>query len=68
MQRINAAFFYYFILAPRALKGEDVSANLHLKRVCQTCFGNAFMNVIQALAAWIKSDIKVDYSPLGSGP
>ena len=46
-----------------ALRAEDVLANLHLKRLRQTCFGNAFIGVIQALALWIKSEIKVDYLP-----
>lgn len=61
MRRINAAFI--FSAVDSALEAEDVLANLHLKRLCQTCFGNAFMNVIQALVPWIKSDIKVDYFP-----
>ena len=45
-----------------ALKAEDILANLDLKRLCQTCFGNAFMNVMPALAAWIKSDSELGYS------
>lgn len=62
MRRINAALILCAV--DSALKAEDVLANLHLKRLCQTCFGNAFMNVIRALVPWIKSDIKVDYFPL----
>lgn len=62
MQRINAALI--LCAMDSALKAEDILVNLHLKRLCQTCFGNAFMNVIGALVPWIKSDIKVDYFPL----
>lgn len=58
MQRINAALI--LCAMDSALKAENVLVNLHLKRLCQTCFGNAFMNVIGALVQWIKSDIKVD--------
>lgn len=50
--------------AAAAAAAVDVLANLHLERLCQTCFGGTFVNVSRALAAWIKSNIKVDYFPL----